>query len=306
MRPSGAAASASCTAASDSRVEVGGRLVEDDDPRLGQQEAGDRQALALASGQAVAARRRRCRDHPATNARAAPAGLFERRPQVVVTGVGCGVQQVGRIVSWNRWPSWVATPTAIADRLEGQVAHVDARATAPGRRRRAAGRARRVDFGRTSRQRPRSGLGGPGRDAVQHLDARSVVEHGDLLREASDTCSAVGYEKWTSSNRPHRTVRDRCGRSVSWISSSTSSTSNTRSKLTSAADDVEPGVASVSQRCVEAVEQQRQRDDGARVGLALDGEGSRRVRRSGPGRDRTPGRRRTKTPSPSPTGPRCH
>ena len=36
-------------------VEVGGRLVEDDDPRLGQQQPGDRQALALAAGQAVAA-----------------------------------------------------------------------------------------------------------------------------------------------------------------------------------------------------------------------------------------------------------
>ena len=36
-------------------VEVGRGLVEDDDPRAGEQQAGDRQPLALATGQPVAA-----------------------------------------------------------------------------------------------------------------------------------------------------------------------------------------------------------------------------------------------------------
>ena len=36
-------------------VEVGGGLVQDDDAGAGEEEAGDRQALALAAGEAVAA-----------------------------------------------------------------------------------------------------------------------------------------------------------------------------------------------------------------------------------------------------------
>ena len=67
------------------RVEVGGRLVEDHDPRLGQQQPGDRQALALAARQPVAA----LADHgvETVGQRAhepRQPGLVERRPQVVV------------------------------------------------------------------------------------------------------------------------------------------------------------------------------------------------------------------------------
>ena len=85
VRPARAATSASCTAASDCGVEVGGRLVEDHDPWLGEQQAGDRQPLALAARQPVAAladdgvEAVGQRPH-----QRAEAGLVERRPQLVV------------------------------------------------------------------------------------------------------------------------------------------------------------------------------------------------------------------------------
>jgi hypothetical protein len=76
---------------------VGGRLVEDDDAGVGQQQPGDRQPLALAAREAVP---------PLADDGVEPvgeggdevgqAGPAECVPQVVVVGAGSGVEQVRR------------------------------------------------------------------------------------------------------------------------------------------------------------------------------------------------------------------
>ena len=95
------------------RVEVGGRLVEDHDPGSGQEEPGDGEPLPLPARQPVPA----LADHGVEPVgqgghQVGEARRVERRPELVVGGVGRGVAQVGPHVSWNRWPSWVTTPTA--------------------------------------------------------------------------------------------------------------------------------------------------------------------------------------------------
>ena len=70
--------------------------------------------------------------------------------------------------------------------------------------------------------------------------------------------------------------------------------------------DVEARRAERGQRPVQPVEQQGHRDDGAGVEAAAAGRGSRRGRRSAPGRGRTRASASGRTPpSPSPSGRRC-
>ena len=109
-------------------VEVGGRLVEDDDPLAGQQQPGDGQPLPFAAGEAVAA---------FADDRVQAVG--QRGDQAVEAGRGAGrptcrprsasgraSSRLARTESWKRWPSWVTMPSVSRSESGGQVAYVDA------------------------------------------------------------------------------------------------------------------------------------------------------------------------------------
>ena len=75
-------------------VEVGGGLVEDDDPGPGEQQPGDGEPLAFAAGEAVAALAHRGVGRRAATRSAAPAGRAQGGPQLVVARLGAGETQV--------------------------------------------------------------------------------------------------------------------------------------------------------------------------------------------------------------------
>jgi hypothetical protein len=107
---------------------VGGGLVEDHDPRLGQQEAGNREALALAAGEAVATlphhrvetvgeRLDQCRQ----------AGFAQRVPQLLLGSVGRGEEEVLPDGVVEEVPVLGHHAERFPQRAERQVPHVDAR-----------------------------------------------------------------------------------------------------------------------------------------------------------------------------------
>ena len=109
------------------RVEVRGGLVEDDDARPGEQQAGDRQPLTLAAGEPVAA----LADHrvEAVGQRARrgrPAGPGAARPTARRRSApGRASSRLARSDSWNRWPSCVTSPSAPRIASNDEVADVD-------------------------------------------------------------------------------------------------------------------------------------------------------------------------------------
>ena len=180
------------------RVEAGRRLVEDHDPRLGEQQPGDRQPLALAAREAVAA----LADDGAETVRqrgdqAVEADLAEHVPQVGVGRRRIGVAQVLA----HRVVEQVAVLGDDTDRrtqvVEPEIAHVDA--TDPDacrrRRRRAVGSARRSSTCRspTSRPAPRpdpaTTVSDTSRSTTSPPRVSSVATSSS---EASDTLSAAG------------------------------------------------------------------------------------------------------------------
>ncbi len=128
VRPARAAASASCTAASDSesRWAVASSRITTAGP--GQQQPGDGEPLALAAEKPVAALpHHRVEAVGQRRDELIEPGLARASHRLVVGGVRAGEEQVvARSVSWNRWPSWVTTPTAVRSASKRQVAHVDA------------------------------------------------------------------------------------------------------------------------------------------------------------------------------------
>ena len=80
VRPAHRVFSASCTARSDSEVERGGRFVEQDDRRILEERARDRDALALAAGKL----------HAALAARAVVGALEAEDELVRMRGLGGG------------------------------------------------------------------------------------------------------------------------------------------------------------------------------------------------------------------------
>ncbi len=186
VRSVSAAASASCTATSDSESRWAVASSRITTLRLRQEQPGDGEALALATGEPIAALA-----HDGVEAvgqrtdQLVQASAAQGRPQVVVGGARRGVLEVGA----DRVVEQVAVLGDDADRradvVEGQVAHVDARqgddagiGVVQARHERGDGRlagSRRAHEGH--------GLSGlhPEGDAVEHLLAATVVEHGDLL-----------------------------------------------------------------------------------------------------------------------------
>ena len=223
------------------RVEVRRGLVEDHDAWLGQQQAGDRQALPFTAGQSVAAL---ADDRvEAVGERAhevGQPGLLERGPQLGVGGVRRGVAQVGPDRVVEQVPVLGDDADRVADRLERQVAHVDAGqahgarvgVVEPGHER---GERRLAGAGRADEG---DGLAGfdAERDVVEHLLARPVVEHGDLLqrRQRHPVGRRVGEPDTGQLDGDGSRPAAPRGSAGSAISGSMSSTSKTRSKLTSA------------------------------------------------------------------------
>ncbi len=168
------------------RVEVRGRLVEDHDPRLGEQESGDRQPLALAAREPVAAL---ADDRPEPVGQRpdqiGKVGLVEGAPELVVRRPRPGEAQVlaHRVVE----EVTVLGDHAgrLADRLEREVANIDA--AEPDRARigvvepRDERGDRRLAAPRRSHQRDHLTRRGPERHAVEDLGAAAVIQHGDLL-----------------------------------------------------------------------------------------------------------------------------
>ena len=168
VRPARASASAACTAASDvesrwavasSRITTRGRASS---------MPGDGEALALAAGEPVAP----LADHGVQAVgqrrdRAAPAGpCASASHSSSSVASGRAKRRFSRTVSWNRWPSWVTSPSVSRIGVEREVADVDAGRAAPRRRRRrrAAAPARRSSTCRcpTSRRGRPAGRARPG------------------------------------------------------------------------------------------------------------------------------------------------
>ena len=223
-------------------VEVRRGLVEDHDARLGEQQPGDREALALAAGEPVAP----LADHvsrPSGSERdeVVEAGLARARPTARRRSAsGRAKRRFSRTVSWKRWPSWVTMPSV--SRSESNVrsrTSTPPTRTAPavdvvqardqrGDRRLAA--ARRADEGDHL-----AGLGAE-RHAVEHLGARRAGRAWRPPR-ATPATPCRPTDRRSARRRARRSPAPAArstasGRSV--ISGSRSSTSNTRSKLTSA------------------------------------------------------------------------
>ena len=146
------------------------------------------------------------------------------------------------------------------------------------------------------------------RHAVQHLVAGALVEHRDLLqrRERHLVGRRVAEAHVVELDRDRARRAPPPGPRGSAISGSTSSTSNTRSKLTSAVTTSRRAVARAVSGRVQPVQEQRERHHGARIELALAARGSRRARRSAPARGPTPASAPGRRPrSPWPSARRC-
>ena len=242
VRPARASASAACTSASEVGVEVGGGLVEDHHPRLGQQDPGDGQALALAAGEAGSpARPPRCRARRAATAtRSASRACARASHSSSSVASGRAKRRLSRTVSWNRWPSWVTRPSVPRMRVEGQVADVDARQPhRPAVDVVEAGRQRgdgRLAAARGARRGPPAGPARPGttrRGAPRRR--RGCRGWRPPPARPATPCRPTGRR---SGRRRTRATPGRRARStasgVSSMSGSRSSTSKTRSKLTRA------------------------------------------------------------------------
>ncbi len=119
----------------DSRSRVGGGLVEDHHPGLGQQQPGDGEPLALAAGAGSPARPPRCRAPRAATPRAPSSRALRSAAQrVVVGGVGPGEAQVGA-------DGLVEQVAVLGDDADG--ARGWRRSSGPARRPRRGGRRRR-------------------------------------------------------------------------------------------------------------------------------------------------------------------
>ena len=97
-----------------------GGLVEDDDPRRLQEQAGDGDALFLAAREAVAA----LADHSveAVGSASMSGGDCARPERSRISASvapGCANTRFARMVSWNRWASWVTTP--MVSRMDANV-----------------------------------------------------------------------------------------------------------------------------------------------------------------------------------------
>ena len=112
VRPSISRSSAAWISRSRHGVERRGRLVEDQDPRVLQQDAGDRDPLLLAARQLVAAL---ADDRVVAIGQLGDPVVDRRGPR---RGLELGLGRVrpgvaagsSRIVSWNRYVSWVTKP----------------------------------------------------------------------------------------------------------------------------------------------------------------------------------------------------
>ena len=258
---------------------MGGRLVEDHDPRPGQQQPGDRQPLALAARQPVArARRRPCRARRAATARAPPSRACSTAAHSSASdAVRRGVAQVG--------PDRVVEQVAVlghhadgrADRVERQVADVDAgqphgAVVGVVQPRHERGQRRLAGARRPDQRHRLAGLDAE-RHVVQHLVAGPVVEHGDLLQRGQRHLVGrrVG-EADAGQLDGHRAVgqRPRIGR----LGDQRLDVEHLEDPLEAdqRRHDVEAGRAQRGQRPVQLVQQQRHRDDRAGVEPALHGE----------------------------------
>ena len=223
-------------------VEVRGRLVEDDDPRPGEQHPGDGQPLPLAARQPVPAladhrvepvRQRRAPGRPAGRARSAShsSSSVRLRPGEQQVGADRLVEQVAVLGHQTQRG---------ADGRGGQVARRrpprDARR--PGRRRRGGAAAARSWTCRRRRSRParpsaRARPGTTPRAAPRRRRAGRAARPPPATR--ATPCRPPGSRTTRRRTRPTRARRAAAAASgLSAISGSRSSTSKTRSKLTSA------------------------------------------------------------------------
>ena len=193
------------------RVERGGRLVEDEDARVLEQHAGQRDALLLAAGQLVAAL---ADDRVVALGQLADAVVDGRQrappPGARVGRVGLRVGRFSRTLAWNRYVSWVTKPMTSPRLASVDLADVDARRSRPrprrrrtaaaagrswwscpsptGRRGRPAARARprsRCPPGRTGRRGASAGCGISGAPQLDRRLDRLVGDHRRRRRRSA-------------------------------------------------------------------------------------------------------------------------
>ena len=249
-----------------------GGLVEDDHPRPGQEQAGDREALAFAAGEPVAALpHHRVQAVGQRGEQLAEPGAVQGVDQLGVGGVRGGVAQVGRDRVVEQVPVLGDDADRAAHGRERQVAHVDPAQLdgAARRRRRAAGRASRSSTC-PHPEGPTSASSRPGAtsqvDAVQHLLAAALVEHGDLLQRGQRHLVGAGVgEPDVAQAHADRPVGQGAG--VRPLGDHRREVEHLEDALErhQRGHDVDAGVRERGHRRVEPGEQQRQGDDGARL-----------------------------------------
>ncbi len=168
-------------------VQVGGGLVQQDDPLPGEEQPGDGHALALTAGEAVAA----LPDHRVQAVgqgahQVVQAGAAQRVPQVGLARGGRGQQQVGADGVVEEVAVLGDHAEGVAQRFRGQVPHVDS--AHPHRARVDVVEARQqlrdgrlAGAGGADEGHGLPGFGAEG-DAVQDLGASARVQGGDLLQ----------------------------------------------------------------------------------------------------------------------------
>ena len=224
------------------RVEVRRRLVEDHDPRLGEQQPGDREALPLAAREPVAALadhrvepvgQRRRPDRPAGPCRARPTGR-RRWPR--------GGRSAGSRAPCRGTGGRPGSPCRPSSRIDSNVsvAHVDAAEPhrSRSRRRRAAGSATRSSTCRCPTI-PTSATSWPGSTRNDTPWSTSAPPRCRAWRppRATPATPCRPTDRRTGRRRTRPTPARSAARrrpACSVISGSRSSTSKTRSKLTSA------------------------------------------------------------------------